>query len=137
MKVKFITMMALIFFSAFMKPSFAQHDDIGIQEVHVNVSPADVHCVDYINPVLKVNRQESPKAQFVYFQTDDPPEEKRTLWEIIKENWWALILGLIGFIEVIVTITPTEKDNTWLKWLKNIVQGIIPNKKSGGGKHET
>ena len=54
--------------------------------------------------------------------------------EFIKENWLVLLLGLIGFIEVIVRLTPSEKDNTILEWVKKILNIFIPNLSAKGGK---
>ena len=45
--------------------------------------------------------------------------------EFIKENWLVLLLGLVGFWEVIVRLTPTTKDDTILEFIKSLI-GIIP-----------
>lgn len=44
------------------------------------------------------------------------------------------ILILVG--EAIVSITPSEKDNSILLKIKRVINLIIPNLKKGGGKHE-
>lgn len=53
--------------------------------------------------------------------------------QFLKENWVALLFGLLGFIEVIVRITPTEKDNTVLEYIKKLLSVFIPNRKKYGG----
>mgnify|MGYP000904865785 CR=1 FL=1 len=60
------------------------------------------------------------------------------LMALLAEYWQkisAVILAAATFIEVIVRITPTEKDNAWFSWLKSILDKIIPNNKVGGGTH--
>lgn len=70
---------------------------------------------------------------------EDPVEEEPTIWQQfwgwLKLNWVAFLLGLIGVIEIVVNLTPTQKDNAWFLWLREIIQSIIPNRKSGGGTH--
>ena len=53
--------------------------------------------------------------------------------EFIVEHWLALLLGLIGFAEVITRLTPTQRDDTILEWIKQIIGVVFPNRKSGGG----
>ena len=54
--------------------------------------------------------------------------------DFLKENWVALLLGLIAFAEVVTRLTPTKKDDTVLNWVKQILDVFIPNLKKGGGK---
>lgn len=55
--------------------------------------------------------------------------------DIITENIYEIIgVALIAF-ELIVRLTPTEKDNSIYNLVKRIVDALIPNKKNGGGKH--
>ena len=51
----------------------------------------------------------------------------------VKNNWIALVLGLLGFIELIVRLTPTERDNSLFNWLTALINGLLPNFKKGGG----
>ena len=53
--------------------------------------------------------------------------------EFIKTNWFALLMGVLGLAEVITRLTPTEKDNTVLEWVKKALGIVFPNKKAGGG----
>lgn len=54
----------------------------------------------------------------------------------IIENQKELIsalFALVAFAEVIVRLTPTEKDNSILKKIVNILFFLFPNKKKDGG----
>ena len=56
--------------------------------------------------------------------------------DFLKENWVALLFGLLAFAEVVTRLTPTTKDDTVLGWIKQILNVIIPNRAKGGGKLE-
>lgn len=53
---------------------------------------------------------------------------------ILKDNWAAILLGLMGFAKIIVNLTPTQADNNVFGLLDNLINWIIPNLKKGGGK---
>ena len=53
--------------------------------------------------------------------------------EFLKENWLALLLGVLGLAEVITRLTPTTRDDTILEWIKQIIGVVFPNRKAGGG----
>ena len=55
--------------------------------------------------------------------------------EFLKENWMPLLLALMGFMKVVVNLTPSEKDNKIFAWLDGFIDFFIPNLKKGGGKH--
>ena len=96
---------------------------------------------------LKTNRPREGIRRISFVEqegTKEPPrvdKEKKVGWfEWIKINWGrivAILISLLGVVEIIVQLTPTEKDNAWFRWLKNIVSMIVPNYKSGGGIHPT
>lgn len=60
--------------------------------------------------------------------------EKQSVGGFLSANWGVLSLSLLSFLEVVTRLTPTEKDNTVLKLLSNILNAIIPNLKKGGGR---
>lgn len=60
--------------------------------------------------------------------------DKQPLGGFLARNWGILSLSLLSFLEVITRLTPTEKDNTVLTLLSNILNAIIPNFKKGGGR---
>lgn len=64
--------------------------------------------------------------------------------------WWnanggiiaAILLGILPVAEMVVRLTPTQKDDTavqrvgyWVRWFFDKVK--VPNLKSGGGSHPT
>lgn len=60
--------------------------------------------------------------------------EKQSPGGFLAHNWGILSLSLISFLEVVTRLTPTEKDNTVLAFLSNVLNAIIPNIKKGGGR---
>jgi len=65
---------------------------------------------------------------------EDPPAvSDRSFVDILKDNWMMVLLGLLGFIEVIVRITPTQKDDSLLNKLYKILDFLIPNLRKTGG----
>lgn len=55
--------------------------------------------------------------------------------DFIKNNWGALLAAILVFIEAIVRLTPSEKDNSIFNWIKRILDAIIPNKDTTGETH--
>jgi len=49
-------------------------------------------------------------------------------------NWGALLMGLLGFADLVARLTPSVKDNSILNFLSTILNAIIPNLKKGGGQ---
>jgi len=47
----------------------------------------------------------------------------------------AILAGLIAVAEIVVNLTPSEKDNSVLLKIKNLISAVFPNFKSGGGTH--
>jgi len=62
--------------------------------------------------------------------------EQLSFIDALKENWQVVVLALIGLAEVIVKLTPTEKDNSILKKILDLLFFFIPNLKKGGGTHK-
>ena len=50
-----------------------------------------------------------------------------------SNNWGALLMGLLGFADLVTRLTPTVKDNSILNFLSSVINAIIPNLKKGGG----
>ena len=48
-------------------------------------------------------------------------------------NWGALLMGLLGFSDLIARLTPSAKDNSIINFLTSVINAIIPNLKKGGG----
>lgn len=51
------------------------------------------------------------------------------MWDFIKDNWMPLLWGLIALIEIIVRLTPSERDNSIFNIVKRILDLLIPNSK--------
>lgn len=71
-------------------------------------------------------------------QLDSDPgtiEEESGIMDFIKGNWGILIVALMGFLKVVVNLTPTDKDNKVFGWLDSIFNLFIPNYRKGGGTH--
>ena len=63
-----------------------------------------------------------------------------TIYEFLP-NWAMIALGLIvvamPLLELIVMVTPSEKDNKVLAFVQKMLKAIgVPNRKKGGGTHE-
>lgn len=104
------------------------------------------HCTgDNIGGLAKSDKQltasTSPAAQSgsahlagdiqVNFEPSEITSEAAA--NILTDNWGVIVLGLLTFAETIVRLTPTQKDNTILKFLVSIFNAVVPNKKKGGG----
>lgn len=46
-----------------------------------------------------------------------------------------IIFYVLLFLEVVVNLTPSEKDNSLLLKVKKLLGFLFPNLKKGGGKH--
>ena len=51
-----------------------------------------------------------------------------------SNNWGALLMGLLGFADLVTRLTPSVKDNSILNFLSSVINAIIPNLKKGGGR---
>ena len=58
---------------------------------------------------------------------------QETTGNFFSDNWGALLMGLLGFADVVARLTPTEKDNSIVNFLMTLFNAIIPNFKKGGG----
>lgn len=74
--------------------------------------------------------QEEGGAQVVPEQTN---VENGSSGNFLLDNWGALLLGLLGFVDLIARLTPSEKDNSIVNFLVSLFNTIIPNMKKGGG----
>ena len=50
-----------------------------------------------------------------------------------SENWGAMVIGLLGFFDLLARLTPTTRDNSIVNFLTAMINAIIPNFKKGGG----
>ena len=59
--------------------------------------------------------------------------EQETEGTFFSDNWGALLMGILGFIDLVARLTTTEKDNSIVNFLMTLFNAIIPNFKKGGG----
>lgn len=122
---------------AVQSPVLAQDDDvIRIEATDLGYDAQDQLLAQNIDETAQPSVAPAGEAP-LWLQADDeePASWLETFWAWLKENWAETILGLLFIIETIVNLTPTERDNAWFKWLKDIIQSIIPNRAKGGGTH--
>tara|TARA_R110002020_G_scaffold130201_1_gene291376 strand:- start:264 stop:461 length:198 start_codon:yes stop_codon:yes gene_type:complete len=50
---------------------------------------------------------------------------------------FELVMALIIILEIVVNLTPSDKDNSILLKIKNVIAFLFPNRRKGGGKHES
>ena len=63
--------------------------------------------------------------------------DENSIGDFLKRNWIAVAAAFLVFLEVVVRLTPTEKDNSILNMIKAAFDAIFPNKATklaGGGK---
>lgn len=46
------------------------------------------------------------------------------IMEIILENWSAILLGLITFLDLIVSLTPSKKDDQILGYFRVVITAL-------------
>lgn len=51
----------------------------------------------------------------------------------IARNWGSLLLGLLGFYDLVARLTPSTRDNSIVSFLTKLLNVVIPNFKKGGG----
>ncbi|HAQ21746.1 MAG TPA: hypothetical protein DCR40_21325 [Prolixibacteraceae bacterium] len=59
--------------------------------------------------------------------------EEEVSENFLLDNWGALLMGLLGSIDLVARLTPTEKDNSIVNFLMTLFNAIIPNFRKGGG----
>ena len=60
--------------------------------------------------------------------------EPVTKGNFFTNNWGALLMGLLGFSDLVARLTPSVKDNSIINFLTSILNAMIPNLKKGGGR---
>jgi hypothetical protein len=69
----------------------------------------------------------------VQAEAEQTKVEKEVKGNFLLDNWGALLMGILGFIDLVARLTPTEKDNSIVNFLMTLINAIIPNFKKGGG----
>lgn len=50
--------------------------------------------------------------------------------DILIENWAVIALSLLAFIDVIVSLTPSKKDDQWAGYIRIIITAISGKRKN-------
>jgi len=95
-----------------------------------NPSDQTSFVVDNQNTAPAALAQEEGGVQVEPEQTNLGQESASNFF---SDNWGALLLGILGFIDLVARLTPTEKDNSIINFLMTLFNAIIPNFKKGGG----
>ena len=117
-----------------MKFGIAQRDLVRSQSDQVEKTTTAVP-VQYaqVSPAPEITEVDTPDIP----SSNDPMPEQEgvSIWKFILSNWVALLFALGAFLEAIVRLTPTQKDDSILNFIKNILDSFIPNRRTGGGTH--
>lgn len=100
--------------------------------------PAPVIATQTLAQVQKASGAEATAATkaklesqvTIEYENDSPGSSWK---DLLKENWGALTLGLLAFVEIIVRITPSITDNSIVNFISNVINAILPNYRKGGG----
>ena len=93
------------------------------------VSESPVELVSASYPQTTISATASSSIEATVGELD--PIEKGNFF---SRNWGALLMGLLGFADLVTRLTPSEKDNSILNFLSSVINAIIPNLKKGGGR---
>ena len=161
MKAKLnLLLITFILISAIFNPQpFAQEADTSYM-IEINASgdstcfllagetKAEIDCSEAVAWIMDNPVQPADPAEPVEEPVQDPPndpepgegDEKGTsnffdvlkkVFSFIGEYWYIWILPLL---EMVVRLTPSEKDNNILRILQSWIDKIIPNRRAGGGR---
>lgn len=50
------------------------------------------------------------------------------MFEVLLENWSEVLLAVLLLADTIVSLTPTDKDDKALGYIRAIVLAVLPNK---------
>jgi hypothetical protein len=81
--------------------------------------------------VTPVMRESLPLYTLTSMEGGEGEVQSEGSW--ILRNWLELLLGLLAFIEIVVRLTPTKRDDSIIDWIHKLLSAIIPNKIKGGG----
>jgi hypothetical protein len=106
------------------------------QRTETNPDPPGVKVEYAVDQPVQANAI-AADVYVVQDTAEQPPgEAEKTFLDILKENWGALLLGFLAFVEILVRLTPSEKDNSILNMIIKFLNVLLPNLKKGGGKFE-
>ena len=53
------------------------------------------------------------------------------------KEWYVLALSLLGILEIVVRLTPTDKDNSILTKVSSLINFLIPNNAKEESENDT
>ncbi len=74
-----------------------------------------------------------PTGSTVDNSVSESAGENADTGNFFADNWGALLMGLLGFFDLVARLTPTEKDNSIINFLMSLFNTLVPNLKKGGG----
>ena len=100
--------------------------------------PPNADTIEFsMQKVYLFNEVETPKVSKVMKAQMDTTSNRTvnptTFWDIVKDNWGALLFAFLALVEIYIRATPTVSDNSIFNLLKKILDAIIPNKSTDGG----
>ena len=66
-------------------------------------------------------------------QVKSVTDEPVTPIGFLAGNWGKLLLAVTALYDALARMIPTIKNNTILNYITQIINGIVPNKRKGGG----
>ena len=97
-----------------------------VASVLITAPPADFTSSSLPETTISASLNSSIEATV----SDNEPVAKSNFF---FNNWGALLMGLLGFADLVTRLTPSVKDNSILNFLSSVINAIIPNLKKGGG----
>jgi hypothetical protein len=87
---------------------------------------------------LRDSNRDKPKrrCEVLRAQIGNDASPPMSIGEFLRLYWGKLLLSILGVVELIVRLTPTDKDNSIFNLLYSIINAIIPNLRAGGGLHD-
>lgn len=84
------------------------------------------------------NDKRFPIARSQISQGEEPANDGEQsssggVWAFLWANIATILWALIALIEVVVRLTPSEKDNSILSYITQVLSKIVPNRRVGGG----
>jgi hypothetical protein len=119
----FISFMVLMIGMLFAQPTFNQLQAATLTDQSILSSDNQVTA-----PAVLVQEEGGVQAE-----PEQSNVEPASSGNFLLDNWGALLMGLLGFVDLVARLTPSEKDNSIVNFLMTLFNTIIPNLKKGGG----
>lgn len=126
----FLALLALFAFSH--QPAFAQEGSLSAELSDTSeIGPSAITAT--VTFTARAAEQGTPVPTLLAQAPDE--SQKGGFWAYLRENWAALLALALLVAEAIVRLTPSDRDNSILNFLKSFIDKLIPNARQGGGSH--